>query len=394
MVLPALRYRQVGTGLTSTKYATTEATAAATAEVHVSKAKADNAKKSLRIHRRLLLSDDEQQEEIMAAKLRIATFNLENLDDEGGEGLFSLQQRIEVMRPQLMRLQADILCLQEVHSQEDGGERTLSALEQLLEETPYADYQRATTHVEGGSQYYAERNLVILSRHEIREHHQYKHDYAPPPAYRLVTAEPPENQAENLTWERPILHAQIALSDEGTLNVLNLHLKSKLPSNVPGQKKDLYTWKSASGWAEGFFLSSMMRVGQALETRMLIDRIFDEDEAALIVACGDFNADLDDVPVQAIRGDVESTGNGELAWRVMVPCENSVPESARYSLLYLGKGEMIDHVLMSRSLLGHYRHSEVHNELLHDESIAFATDVKYPESDHAPVVAGFELPDG
>ena len=68
MVLPALRYRQVGTGLMSTKYATTEATAAATAEVHVSKAKADNAKKSLRIHRRLLLSDDEQQEEIMAAK--------------------------------------------------------------------------------------------------------------------------------------------------------------------------------------------------------------------------------------------------------------------------------------------------------------------------------------
>jgi hypothetical protein len=49
---------------------------------------------------------------------------------------------------------------------------------------------------------------------------------------------------------------------------------------------------------------------------------------------------------------------------------------------------------MSRSLLGHYRNSEVHNELLHDESIAFATDVKYPESDHAPVVAEFELPDG
>ena len=44
MVLPALRYRQVGTGLTSTKSATTEATAAPTAEVDVSKAKAHNAK--------------------------------------------------------------------------------------------------------------------------------------------------------------------------------------------------------------------------------------------------------------------------------------------------------------------------------------------------------------
>jgi endonuclease/exonuclease/phosphatase family metal-dependent hydrolase len=177
----------VGTGLTPTKSATTKATA--TAEADVSTAKADNAKKSLRIHRCLLRSDDEREEKFMAAKLRIATFNLENLDNEAEEGLFSLQQRIEVMRPQLMRLQADILCLQEVHSQEEGGERTLSALEQLLEETPYADYQRATTHVEGGSQFYAERNLVILSRHEIREHHQYKHDYAPPPAYRLVTAQ-------------------------------------------------------------------------------------------------------------------------------------------------------------------------------------------------------------
>jgi exonuclease III len=26
------------------------------------------------------------------------------------------------------------------------------------------------------------------------------------------------------------------------------------------------------------------------------------------------------------------------------------------------------------------------------ESIAFASDVKYPESDHAPVIAEFELP--
>ena len=30
--------------------------------------------------------------------------------------------------------------------------------------------------------------------------------------------------------------------------------------------------------------------------------------------------------------------------------------------------------------------------LLHDESIAFASNVKYPKSDHAPVIAEFELP--
>lgn len=329
----------------------------------------------------------------MATKLRIATFNLENLDKvtDGDDPV--LEERIELMRPQLARLEADVLCLQEIHSQEEGGERRLSALEELLEGTPYAGYDRVSTAVEDGSKFYRLRNLVILSRHEILDHHQYKHDFASPPAYRLVTANPPEVAAEELSWERPILRAEVRLPDGRILNVLNLHLKSKHPANIPGQKRDSFTWRSPSGWAEGFFLSSMMRVGQALETRVLIDEIFTGDEEALIVVCGDFNADLDDVPVKAIRGDVESTGNGDLARRVMVPCENTIPESARYSLLYLGKGEMIDHILMSRGLLGYYRRSEVHNEFLHDESIAFASDVKYPESDHAPVVAEFEVPE-
>ena len=53
---------------------------------------------------------------------------------------------------------------------------------------------------------------------------------------------------------------------------------------------------------------------------------------------------------------------------------------------------MLDHMLVTRNLLAHYRGSEIHNELLHDESAAFAVDRKYPESDHAPVVATFDLP--
>jgi exonuclease III len=54
---------------------------------------------------------------------------------------------------------------------------------------------------------------------------------------------------------------------------------------------------------------------------------------------------------------------------------------------------MLDHLLVTRNLLAHYRGSEIHNELLHDESAAFAIDRKFPESDHAPVVATFEFDD-
>ncbi len=114
----------------------------------------------------------------MGIKLRIATFNLENLDEKTDEGDPALEDRIELMRPQLLRLEADVLCLQEVHSQEKRGQRRLSALEELLEETPYARYGRVSTSVEDGSEFYRERNLVVLSRYEILDHHQYKHDFA------------------------------------------------------------------------------------------------------------------------------------------------------------------------------------------------------------------------
>ncbi len=48
---------------------------------------------------------------------------------------------------------------------------------------------------------------------------------------------------------------------------------------------------------------------------------------------------------------------------------------------------MLDHILVSRALVAHYQGTEIHNELLHDESVAFATDLKCPESDHAPVTS-------
>jgi endonuclease/exonuclease/phosphatase family metal-dependent hydrolase len=330
----------------------------------------------------------------MPTPLRIATFNLENLDDQPGQKP-TLAERIRILRPQLKRLRADILCLQEIHGQETSGQpRRLAALRQLLEGTPYANFPLAHTTTTQG-QPYDQRNLVILSRFPIVATEQIKHHRVPRPSYRKVTAKPAESAAKDITWERPIFYVQTDLGGGRTLHVINLHLKSKLPTDIPGQKQDLYTWRSASGWAEGYFLSSMQRVGQALEVRVLIDEIFDKAEArgeeALIAVCGDFNADSEDVPMKAIRGPVEETSNVMLAPRVLIPCENTIPESSRYSLLHLGKGAMLDHVLASRGLLACYRGSEIHNELLPDESGAFRTDMVFPESDHAPVVAEFEL---
>jgi endonuclease/exonuclease/phosphatase family metal-dependent hydrolase len=324
----------------------------------------------------------------MATVLRIATFNLENFDDLPAPP--TLAERTALMQPELVRLRADVLCLQEVNGQDDGaGGRDLRALDTLLAGTPYGAYQRVVT-ADAGGRPFQERNQVILSRFPVLSHEQL-HDQSLAPSYRRVTAVPADAAAAKVDWERPILTATLDLGGGHSLHVINLHLKSKLPTDIPGQKLNQFTWKTPAGAAEGAFISSMKRVGQALETRMLLDRLFDADENAMIAVCGDFNSDIDDVPVTAIRGDVADTGNPALAKRVLLACERSVPEPARFSLIHQGRGEMIDHILVSRALLAGYESTQVHNELIHDESIAFATDVLYPESDHAAVVASFTL---
>ncbi len=326
----------------------------------------------------------------MATSLRIATWNLENFDDRPAEKP-TLAERVAVMRPELVRLRADVLVLQEVNGQESSGmPRQLRALGELLRTTPYAGYAIASTSTTAGTPYDV-RNLVVVSRFPFIEVVQRKAGRVQP-AYRKVTANPPEPEAKPVEWERPILYAKLDAGGGRVLHLLDLHLKSRLPSDIPGQRRDAYAWRSASGWAEGYFLSSVKRVGQALEARMLVDEIFDAEPGAWIAVCGDFNADSDEVPVTAIRGPVEETANAELTGRVLVPCENTVPASSRHTLLHLGKGEMLDHVLVSRPLLAFYRGAEIHNEVLPDESGAFRTDLIFPESDHAPVVAAFEVP--
>src|SRR4029434_4910926 len=109
----------------------------------------------------------------------------------------TLDERIALMQPQFLRLRADVLCLQEVNGQEETGQpRRLLALAKLLANTPYAGYHQVSTMTEDGTLVYDERNLVVLSRFEILEHHQYKHDFAPAPSYRKVTAKPEESEAK------------------------------------------------------------------------------------------------------------------------------------------------------------------------------------------------------
>ena len=318
--------------------------------------------------------------------LRIATFNLESLDDDD-----ALTTRIAVLRPALVRLRADILCLQEVNGQRAarGHARRLTALSALISETPYAAYHMVSTlTVEGHP---AERhNLVILSRLPLVGHAQIRHDFVERPLYRPATASPRSDRPEPIEWERPLLHAEIVVGAK-SLHVINLHLRAPLAAPVAGQKLGPFSWRTVGGWAEGFFLAGMKRAGQALEARLLTERLLNADSDALVVVAGDLNADIYEVPLRILRSELEDVGNAVVASRALFPVEEVIPQAQRFTVLHHGRRLMLDHLLVSARLRNYLTCAESLNQGLADEADS-AEQGAAGGSFHAPLVAEFALP--
>lgn len=324
--------------------------------------------------------------------MRIATFNLESLDTPP-KAHMPLETRIDILRPALDRLEADVLCLQEVNGQKVRGEneRRLLALDRLITGTPYASYHRATTTAPGGQGVADVHNLVTLSRYPILSVSRVLHDLVPPLQYCSQTAEPPDHERHPLRFDRPLLVTDLDLGSGRRLCVVNLHLRAPLAANIPGQKISPFVWKTVSGWAEGYFLAALRRGAQALELRLLIDQLLAEHPHRLLVVAGDFNAQDHETPLKMIIGAEEETGNGELTAHSLVVLDRALAADRRWSVLHYGRPQMLDHILASRPLYALFRSIDVHNEALGDEAVSYAKVDNPPGSYHAAVVAEFAL---
>jgi endonuclease/exonuclease/phosphatase family metal-dependent hydrolase len=318
------------------------------------------------------------------ALLRIATFNLESLDQSP-----RLARRLACLRRQLTALDADILCLQEVNAQkpDGGGPRRLLVLDELLAGSPYAGFRRVSTATPDGDPADV-HNLVILSRLPVEKFRQWRHEMIHPPLYRPATALPQAEQPQAIEWDRPALQAEISLRDGRTLQVVNLHLRAPLAAPVAGQKLSASRWSSTGGWAEGQLIAAIKRIGQAVETRLLVDRLFAADRDALVVVAGDLNADSHEMPVRVLLGEPDDTGNPALAHQRLRPAEAAVPAAQRFSVRHRGRTLMLDHLLVSPSLHRCLVSAVIANDGLLDEADATEPPAG---SFHAPIVAAFDL---
>jgi len=323
--------------------------------------------------------------------MKLATFNMESFGSDRFV-VADLKPRLEALRPKILELEADILCLQEVNAQKIKGapKREFPALDLLLAGTPYETYHRAASERAPGKGPGDRHNLVIVSRYPIAAHESLFQQHAEPPRWQPTTADPEYSSPEKVTFERPILKSEIDLGGPKPLHLFVVHLRAPIAAVIRGGKTSARTWKSTSAWAEGYLLSVLKQTAQALELRLAVEALFDADDTAHIVLTGDFNATGETGTLRLLRADPDDTASPALEHRRLFQLDASLPLERRQTVIHKGKGQALDHILASAAMTDRAVDVRVFNYGLPDE-VLDADDETYAGSYHAAMRAEFEL---
>ena len=191
-----------------------------------------------------------------------------------------------------------------------------------------------------------------------------------------------------LSFDRPLLYAAIALACGRLLHLITVHLRAPLAAAFPGGKQGR-AWRSTAAWAEGLHHANLLRSAQALDARLLVEQIFERTPDALIAVCGDFNAESGTPILDILTAPPARTGVRAQAGRALVALDLGLASHRRYSLRHGGRRLMPDHILVSPALFAGYRRIDSLNTRLIDDRARQAGDE--PGSFHAPLVAEFDL---
>lgn len=181
------------------------------------------------------------------------------------------------------------------------------------------------------------------------------------------------------------------------LTLVACHLKSKLLGFPPGPSgKPRFNPRDEGERARYGAYALYRRAAEAVTVRALADELLaGQGRTRSVVVLGDLNDEPQAATTQILLGppgseigtagaDTPDKGDASRLWN-LAPL---IPEAERFSRIYHGRGELIDHLLVSKALLD--RVEEVH--VIGHEALPSVTDDPSARradqgSDHAPVVA-------
>lgn len=321
------------------------------------------------------------------ATLRVMTWNVQNLLAVGAEGAprttAELNAKIRTLAAVIDDARPHVLALQEV-----GDERVVARLQSALSWTmPH-------------------RALGIPDERGIRVGFISKRVVRSP---RLITSyasgllpvqigDDPRGPAGPQTMNQLGRSAlQIGVRSGGrTVRIVNCHLKSKLLS-YPGGR---FFPRTEDERARFGSYALFRRAAEATTVRVwLNDQLAGQGADEPVVLCGDMNDEVEAATTQILNGPTGSEigtrgfaspdrGDGDRMWN-LAPL---IPEAQRYTRIYRGRGEMIDHVFVSRYLLDPDRLPPVRTLPPTADGLRSIDDdprdeVGEPASDHAAILA-------
>jgi len=310
----------------------------------------------------------------------VMTWNVENLfrpDHPSGSGPRDQQtyeRKLSNLARTVQAVAPDVIALQEV-----GDEDAFGDLRRALNNRyPYARLSRLPD-MRGIRVAFLSRLPLLLAR-----------DVGEMPPEGLVNVPSGDDSSPITSMGRGILKATVVLAPGLLVNVVNVHLKSKLVTYPDGRRFPL----DENERVRYIGYALLRRAAEAAAVRVLMNELMTgNNEPAVLL--GDFNDTPEAVTTQMMLGPADRS----LAHRDrfddirLYNLAEYIPGARRFSRIYLKARELIDHIAVSHELIFYLRQADSIVEPIEsiDADVDSRRDAVYP--DHAALFARFEIPD-
>lgn len=334
------------------------------------------------------------------SKLTVMTWNLENLfqfgDKDGPKTQEEYQQKLESLATVILQLDPDVLGFQEV-----GSPEALSALIDLLEKR-YPYYQLSEHPDTRGIR------VGFLSKLEIKEHEEIVN--FPPNGLPTVPGIDSKGNLTSVTrLSRGALRVMVEPKRNFSVHLIVAHLKSKLLTFPSSKGKPRFAPKDENERARVAGLALLKRTAEAVALRVKANDLLANNSTQAIILLGDLNDVTNAATTQILNGpggsEIGTTGfnrpdkGDDTRLFNLAPL---IPETRRFSRIYQGSKELIDHIFVSQELLPGDPSTKPRQVPTVDSHVDIfgtlpsvapnpGTRKGEPASDHAPVTAIFEL---
>jgi predicted extracellular nuclease len=332
--------------------------------------------------------------EEMMTSFKVMTWNLENLfqagTEFGPETPEQYAQKLDSLAAVILHLDPDVLAVQEV-----GSTAAFDDLVRLLQGR-YPHRQLSAHPDPRGIRVGFLSKLTIEDTEEIQ-------DFPQAGLPSVPGTDPQGNLIDVTVFGRGALRIRVRPTQELPIHLITAHLKSKLLTFPSASGAPRFTPRDENERARVAGLALLRRTAEAAALRVKANELIEDNAQNALILLGDMNDVTDAATTQMLQG----PGGSEIGTPAFNRPDRGddtrlfnlaprIPEQRRFSRIYRGNKELIDHILVSQEMLpGQPRQVPTVDSHIESALPSISDDPNtrrgQPGSDHAPIIALFEM---